>query len=585
LRMQPVRSTLIVLTAAALISGLLSVVMAPGAVSADSPNSAPVRLIRPDVVSARVAARVSGRRVLVTGLSTEESSTWVNPDGSFSTDTASVPVQAQVSPGEWQPIDNTLSVQPDGSVGPAVSVTGLRFGKAGSSAAVRLGAGLASAGLDWLGGLPVPSLAGATATYPSVWPGTDLTATATATGFELSLVVKAKPTTQLPPTLVLPLRGTGLSWSLSDAGVLSGMDGSGSVVVTSAGASAYDATADPHTGMPLHSAPLRLALSGGVGAQRLSISLPAALLSDPSTVFPVTIDPSTSWSKTAHTYVDSGFATTSYYNANVLLGVGTYNGGSNKNRTLFAFNTANILGKHVISATLNLNEAGSWSCTAQPFDVWSVGAFGSSTTWNSQPAVNTKYATITAAKGYSSACPAGNVTGDVTGWAAAVAAGSNATSYLELRAQSETDNNQWKKFNPAAIVSLTYNSYPGQPAGRTVSPCSAQCSAPTLTNTATPSLGAYTTDPDGQTLRYPGLLRLDRGCSWQRRVVEAVRAEQRLQLRVPGAGLRRHRLRPLVGRLRQLHRRHQSAGRAERVLVHPSGEYVDFGDHRHVLLE
>jgi len=292
-----------------------------------------------------------------------------------------------------------------------------------------------------------------------------------------------------------------LTWSLSDAGVLSGATADGTVLVTSAGATAYDATKDEHTGLPLHSAPLNLALTGVPGVQQLVVTVPSALLNDPATVFPVTIDPSTSWSKTAHTYVDSGFATTSYYNANVLLGVGTYNGGTNKNRTMFAFNTGGILGKHVITATINLNEAGSWNCTAQPFDLWSVGAFGSTTTWNTQAAAVTKYATITAAKGYSSACPAGNIAGDVTSWAAAVAAGSNSTSYLELRAQSETDNNQWKKFNPAAIVTLTYDSYPGTPTGRTVTPCTAQCSSPTLTNTTTPSLGAFTTDPDGQTLR------------------------------------------------------------------------------------
>src|SRR6185437_2551358 len=146
--------------------------------------------------------------------------------------------------------------------------------------------------------------------------------------------------------------------------VLSGATAAGTVVVTSSGATAYDSTRDDHTGLPLHSTPLQLGLSGAPGAQRLVVTVPSSLLDDPATVFPVTIDPSTSWSKTAHTYVDSGFATTSYYNANVLLGVGTYNGGANKNRTMFAFNTAAILGKHVLSASINLNEAGAWSCTA-----------------------------------------------------------------------------------------------------------------------------------------------------------------------------------------------------------------------------
>jgi len=70
-----------------------------------------------------------------------------------------------------------------------------------------LGSVAGSAGLDWLAKLPAPQLAGATATYPEVLPGTDLTTTATATGFELSLVVKAKPVVALPASVVLPLKG------------------------------------------------------------------------------------------------------------------------------------------------------------------------------------------------------------------------------------------------------------------------------------------------------------------------------------------------------------------------------------------
>jgi hypothetical protein len=139
-------------------------------------------------------------------------------------------------------------------------------------------------------------LAGDTATYPGVLAGTDLTATATATGFELSLVVKSRPQTSLPAAVTMPLRGSGLVWSLSPAGVLAGADATGKVVVTSAGAQAFDSSRDEHTGQPERSVPLALSLSGAAGAQRLTVGIPAALLQDPGTVFPVTIDPSASWS-------------------------------------------------------------------------------------------------------------------------------------------------------------------------------------------------------------------------------------------------------------------------------------------------
>lgn len=75
---------------------------------------------------------------------------------------------------------------------------------------------------------------------------------------------------------------------------------------------------------------------------------------------------------------------------------------------------------------------------------------------------------------------------------------------MEIRSQNETNDAYWKKFNPSATVSVTYNSYPGQPTGRSVTPCWAQCStAPIMTNSLTPALTANTTDPDpGTTLTY-----------------------------------------------------------------------------------
>jgi RHS repeat-associated protein len=492
------------LVTSALVAAAAPVVLPTARAAADTPVAGlgAAEVSRPDAVSAGVAARVSGSRVRVTGLSTASSSTWVNPDGTFSTDLSSVPVQAEVSARVWQPLDETLSAGADGSVAPAVSVTAARFGKAGSSAAARLGSGVSATGLDWLSPLPAPVLSGDTATYPNVLAGTDLTATATATGFELSLVVKAKPTAALPGSVTMPLRGTGLTWSLSSAGVLVGKNAAGAVVVTSSGARAYDSSLDPHTGDPVHSVPLALSLSGAVGAQKLTVAIPAALLSDPGTVFPVTIDPSASWAKSAWTYVDSGYSSTSYYNANDVARVGTYDSGSHADRSLFQFGTYGLHGKHILAATISLNETWSWSCTARAFDIWSVGAFSSSTTWANQPALYTRWATITSAKGYSSACPAGNVTADVTAWAVAAAGNSNTYNDLELRSPSETDNTYWKKFNPAVTVSVSYNSYPGTAAGKSVKPCSAVCTGTVLTNSVTPKLTGVTSDADGGTLRY-----------------------------------------------------------------------------------
>lgn len=470
------------------------------AVSSLSGAAVTTPLLAADVRSAQLTARVRGVRVQVLSESTEVSSTWVNPDGTFTSELNAQPVQAEVAAGVWKPLDGTLSARPDGAVAPAVSATGVSFAGAGSKAAARLGTGAGALGLDWFSNLPAPTLNGSVATYPNVLANTDLTATSTATGFELSLVVKSKPAVALPAVVTMSLKGTGLTWSLNSAGVLTGVDGAGKAVVTSSRAKAWDSTRDPHTGDPLHVVPLTLSLSGAVGAQKLSVSVPTALLGDPGTVYPVTIDPTTTWSKTGWTYVSSAFPTTSYYNANDVARVGAYATGK-ANRSLFAFGTSNLTGKHIISATISATETWSWSCSARAFSIQSAGAFSSTTTWNTQPAHPTTYATITAAKGYSSACPAGVVSANFTSWATAAAANGLARNYIEFNA-NEADFTYWKKFNPAVSISVTYNSLPGTPTGRTISPCTGGCASPVYSNTSTPKLTANTTDPEGSALRY-----------------------------------------------------------------------------------
>jgi RHS repeat-associated protein len=478
---------------------------APRAVAAPVAASSPPVTVLPDLVSARLAAAGQGSRVEVSSLDSVTSTTWVNPDGTLTTDIGSQPVQAQDANGTWHRLDDTLRQRPNGTVVPRVAITGVVFGRDGSLAAAKLGSGSDSAAMHWNGPLPDPTLSGDTATYPGVYPGTDLTAQSSATGFELSLQVRdAAAAAALPDAIDLPLAGNGLTWSLQDGGVLVGTDTNGTAVVTSAGASAWDATLGAHTDEPLHSTLLRLSLTGPVGSQVLHVATPRDLLTDPATVFPVTIDPSATWSETAWTYVDSGYPNTSYYNAAGPAKVGTFDSGADKDRSLFRFGTAGLAGKHILSATFRIWEKWSWSCTPRTVDLWGVpGSFNSSTTWNNQPGVGVKRASITAAKGYDDvSCPAGSVSADVTDWVQVVADAGVSYDELELRAASETDNTYWKKFNIDPHVTVSYNSYPGTPGSLSVKPCTSQCSPTVLTNTTTPNLTGKTSDPDGGSLRY-----------------------------------------------------------------------------------
>jgi len=491
---------------------------APGQLAVAQSSRAPVSSL-PDVVSARLAAKAQGSRVEVDSLGSPTSRTWVNPDGTFTTDEWVVPFQGRDGQGAWVPLDGTLAVAADGTVVPKVSATGVRFSGGGSGPAALLGGpgvtaqvtvpagsdvsdgAVPTAGVGWSGVLPKPVLSGATATYGQVLPGVDLTETVTASGFETSLVVP-HPVLGLPASVSFPLSGDGLSWSLTGAGVLLGKASDGSVVVTSSDAVAHDARVDA-AGEPANRVPLRLALTGAVGSQQLVVSMPSEFLADPGTVFPVTIDPAASWSTYAWTVVSAANPTTSYWNsASTTPRVGTWSGGGGVFRTYVSFRTNTLAGKHVLAATLNIPETFAASCTARAFSVYASGGISAATTWNNQPTLGSLITTITSAAGGGTGCPAATVHADVTSWAqAAVADTANAQHVLTLRA-NESDTSYYKRFSSGMSVSITYNSYPGTPYGRSVRPCSAHCSAPVVTASARPTLTGGTSDADGGVLRY-----------------------------------------------------------------------------------
>jgi hypothetical protein len=91
-----------VLSAAIVATGMVGTPPATAS-SSDSVARAAEVLERPDVVSARVLARSSGQRVEVLELRSETDTTWVNPDGTFTTDVAAGPIRVRKN-GELVPL-------------------------------------------------------------------------------------------------------------------------------------------------------------------------------------------------------------------------------------------------------------------------------------------------------------------------------------------------------------------------------------------------------------------------------------------------------------------------------------------------
>lgn len=90
-----------------------------------------------DVVTASLNARASGEAVEVFSARDEFSSTWVNPDGSFTTQESLGQVRFRGADQEWVEVDLDLAVLPDGRVAPKGHPDGFGVGRAESNAAGR----------------------------------------------------------------------------------------------------------------------------------------------------------------------------------------------------------------------------------------------------------------------------------------------------------------------------------------------------------------------------------------------------------------------------------------------------------------
>jgi hypothetical protein len=231
-------------------------------------------LSRPDVVSARVSARATGRRVEVEGLRDEFSTTWVNPDGTFTTDAHAGQQRFRDADGAWREVDLDLTRDTDGAVVAKGHPLGLRLpGKAAAAGAevVAVGHGRGkgrdgkpverTVALGWDKKLPAPVLDGARATYPDVQPEVDLVVEARRSGFEQFFVVKDRAAVPAsgPVSWAFTVKTKGLTVTADDDGGISFTDAAGKVVSRIPPALAWDAVVDERSGDPVNVAPVALA--------------------------------------------------------------------------------------------------------------------------------------------------------------------------------------------------------------------------------------------------------------------------------------------------------------------------------------
>ncbi|WP_205704756.1 DNRLRE domain-containing protein [Kineococcus indalonis] len=417
----------------------------------------------------------TGKNVEVAELTTTTSVTTVTPDGRISTDTAAGPIRVQPKGAdgkadEWVPVDTTLVRDTDG-IRPK-AVVGERLFSAGGTDAreAQVMASLRGEdgqGLDftWPEALPSPTLSGDTATYADVLPDTDLVLTATRSGFSQKFVVRSKPKnaaelSQLTE-VTIPVEAVGAVVKEGRGGQLELRDEDGELLAQAGAPLMWDAKVDARSGQPAKVKELDVQVqqidplissSDPSSTSNVTLTGAAKLLTDPATVYPVTIDPSPALAALGDTFVQNNISSTPQ-GGSAELKVGTYNGGAQVNRSLLKFDVAPIKNKPVTSATLSVWNKYSASCAARSVDLHEVADFDANTVvWGNQPAGRGIKATASGAFGYSSACPARAIAFNVTALAKAYATNTASVLAVALTAP-ETDPLAWKIFNSGNATS------------------------------------------------------------------------------------------------------------------------------------
>lgn len=447
----------------------------------------------PVEVEALAEAAETGKLVEITAKRGETREVYATPQGEIEVREFVVPKWTRLE-DRWVAVDTTLEASSEG-IAPVASASALVFSAGGAESPL---VSMARHGRvlewSWPEALPEPVLAGDTATYQEVIEGVDLQLKATEEGFASFLVVKT-PQAAVSPELdrvTFAMETEGLDVGVTADGGLEATDAStGSVVFEAPPASMWSAATSgdaPSAKTSARSTTSAAAVSengeGEVAPVGVQVS-PAGdavtlvpdqeLLESPDTTFPVTIDPAVSTPRTsAWTSPNESYPSTSYwqFKGETTAGLGTCTGwsdcpGGSTYRLFYQFDVSKFKGKNITSAVFQVPNTHSAVCSNYPVNLYQTKAISSSTTWNTQAATGFfKKRVATASFNYGgnqSGCKsAGDAEFSVEPLVQEGAdAGWNQVT-LGMRADSESDKNQWKKFGRAAYLRVIYNTVPSQ---------------------------------------------------------------------------------------------------------------------------
>ena len=466
---------------------------------------------RPDRVSAMSTAIAEKKRVEDLSARTSTSTSFANPDGSWTTDLYTAPVRVSVGEDRWAKPDTTLETS-DGAIRPKVSPFDLSFSDGGDKTFARVtGADGHDLTFGWPTELKKPTVTDNSVTYPDAVDNGDLVVTANAEGFSHDVVLREAPTSADPLEVRLPLGLDGAKATVTDDGAIEVKDGK-DLVASAPVPVMYDNAGDAKTeDVDRDVVPIDATVEGSGKDTVLVLRPDMDFLTDPNTVYPVTLDPSFVITPAADTWVQSTGDTSSQLTSPELR-VGSNDSGTTKARSFVYFDLAFLSSMPtftVQSANLAMSNFETGSCTGTNTEVSRItgGWFTNTVTWANQPAVtSTGAATSSGSFGATGCATETDVSFDVKtifeSWV-----GGSTNLGVRVAATNETAASGWRKFraNDSGLatkiprLTVTYNTAPATPAGSAVTP-SITDGSNQLTPAKRPTFTATVSDPDGGTL-------------------------------------------------------------------------------------
>lgn len=494
------------LTPVLILASLVAAAAVPGDVVVATPASAEPRSVGlgfSDAASLTRLAAFLGRAVPDPDQGDAFTEVSANPDGTWSAITSTTPIRALGSDGEWAPIDLSLKVE-NGRVVPTNAPVEMSFSNGGDAplAVAQPAAGQAGRelGWSWPETLPTPELDENTATYKDVVDGGDLVVIVNPTGFTHNIVLRERPTREVDFGVSVTTPGAQLLET--PAGELAIVDGAGKELATAPAPVMWDSSTDAAGAQ--HVQPVEFSVdtraTSSTTPDELVLKPTRSFLSDPSTVYPVTVDPTFTLTPQYQAWATNEPGMTFVSTSDLQAGFD----GRYKSRAYLKFNgDASWAASKIISAKLVLRNWTSGSCksgavrVARVTEPWT----SSSISWSNLPGV-----TVTGAVDYSLAhgtndtCPDADAEWTITDIVQRWADKTGPNYGLRVSAADEANANTFRRYRGMSSSSgvprlvTTYSKRPVVGAA-TFAP-----GGPAVTSSLTPKITMMATDSDSPSL-------------------------------------------------------------------------------------